>query len=71
VWQCHSRPKIYDNQVIFTRLSSNNIYLIDFTTEDANLKTCIFIKILWVGMIYKECSCYNGDTQVTIEGRDG
>ena len=33
-----------DDQVIFKRFRYNNIYLVDFTFEDANLKTCLFTK---------------------------
>lgn len=34
-----------DNHVIFKWFGYNNLYLVDFTFEDANLKTCIFTKI--------------------------
>ena len=33
-----------DNQVIFNGFRYNNLYLVDFTFEDANLKTCLFTK---------------------------
>ena len=33
-----------DEQVIFKRFRYNNLYLVDFTSEDANLKTCLFTK---------------------------
>ena len=33
-----------DDQVIFQRFRYNNLYLVDFTSEDANLKTCLFTK---------------------------
>ena len=33
-----------DDQVIFKRFRYNNLYLVDFTFEDANLKTCLFTK---------------------------
>ena len=32
------------NQVIFNGFRYNNLYLVDFTSEDANLKTCLFTK---------------------------
>ena len=35
--------KIDDNQVIFNGFRYN-LYLVDFTSEDANLKTCLFTK---------------------------
>ena len=31
-----------DEQVIFKGFRYNNLYLVDFTSEDANLKTCLF-----------------------------
>ena len=36
--------KKYDDQVIFKGFRYNNLYLDDFTSEDANLKTCLFTK---------------------------
>ena len=33
-----------DDQVIFKEFRYNNLYLVDFTSKDANLKTCIFTK---------------------------
>nr|MVG17140.1 hypothetical protein [Aeromonas jandaei] len=33
-----------DIQVIFKGFRYNNLYLVDFTSEDANLKTCLFTK---------------------------
>ena len=33
-----------DDQVIFKGFISNNLYLVDFTSKDANLKTCLFTK---------------------------
>ena len=33
-----------DEQVIFKGFRYNNLYLVDFTSEDANLKTCLFTK---------------------------
>ena len=33
-----------DDQVIFKEFRYNNLYLVDFTSEDANLKTCLFTK---------------------------
>ena len=33
-----------DDQVIFMGFRYNNLYLVDFTSEDANLKTCLFTK---------------------------
>ena len=42
--------KVDDNQVIFNGFRYN-LYLVDFTSEDANLKTCLFTKttlgLLW------------------------
>ena len=35
-----------DDQVIFKEFRYNNLYLVDFTSEDANLKTCLFTKTL-------------------------
>ena len=35
-----------DDQVIFKGFRYNNLYLVDFTSEDANLKTCLFTKTL-------------------------
>jgi hypothetical protein len=34
-----------DDQVIFKGFRYNKLYLVDFTSEDANLKTCLFTKI--------------------------
>ena len=36
--------KVDDNQLIFNGFRYNNLYLVDFTSEDANLKTCLFTK---------------------------
>ena len=36
--------KKYDDQVIFKDFRYNNLYLVDFTSEDANLKTFLFTK---------------------------
>jgi transposase InsO family protein len=36
--------KIDDKQVIFKSFRYNNLYLVDFTSEDANLMTCLFTK---------------------------
>ena len=33
-----------DEQVIFQGFRYNNLYLVDFTSEEANLKTCLFTK---------------------------
>ena len=33
-----------DDQVVFKGFRYNNLYLVDFTIEDANLKTCLFTK---------------------------
>ena len=33
-----------DDQMIFKGFRYNNLYLVDFTSEDANLKTCLFTK---------------------------
>ena len=33
-----------DEQEIFKGFRYNNLYLVDFTSEDANLKTCLFTK---------------------------
>ena len=33
-----------DDQVIFKGFRYNNLYLVDFASEDANLKTCLFTK---------------------------
>jgi hypothetical protein len=33
-----------DDQVIFKGVRYNSLYLVDFTSEDANLKTCLFTK---------------------------
>jgi hypothetical protein len=33
-----------DKQVIFKGFRYNNLYLVDFTSEDANLMTCLFTK---------------------------
>ena len=33
-----------DDQVIFKGFRYNNLYLVDFTSDDANLKTCLFTK---------------------------
>ena len=33
-----------DDQVIFKGFRYNNLYLVDFTSKDANLKTCLFTK---------------------------
>jgi hypothetical protein len=33
-------------QVIFKSFRYNNLYLVNFTSEDANLKTCLFTKTL-------------------------
>ena len=33
-----------DDQVIFKGFRYNNLYLVDFTSEDANLKICLFTK---------------------------
>ena len=35
-----------DDQVIFKEFRYNNLYLVDFTSEDANLKTCLFTKTI-------------------------
>jgi hypothetical protein len=49
-YQCLFTPnevvviKIDDKQVIFKGFRYNNLYLVDFTSEDANLMTCLFTK---------------------------
>jgi hypothetical protein len=49
-YQCLFTPnevvvsKIDDKQIIFKGFKYNNLYLIDFTSEDANLMTCLFTK---------------------------
>jgi hypothetical protein len=49
-YQCLFTPnevvvtKIYDKQMIFKGFRYNNLYLVDFTSEDANLMTCLFTK---------------------------
>ena len=39
-----------DDQVIFKDFRYNNLYLVDFTSKDANLKTCLFTKTSLVAM---------------------
>jgi transposase InsO family protein len=36
--------KMDDESMVFKRFRYNNIYLVDFTSEDANLRTCLFTK---------------------------
>jgi hypothetical protein len=36
--------KIEDKQMIFKGFRYNNLYLVDFTSEDTNLMTCLFTK---------------------------
>jgi hypothetical protein len=36
--------KIDDESVIFKGFRYNNLYLVDFSFEDANLRTCLFTK---------------------------
>jgi hypothetical protein len=36
--------KIDDESVIFKGFRYNNLYLVDFSSEDANLRTCLFTK---------------------------
>ena len=43
-----------DDQVIFKGFRYNNLYLVDFTSEDANLKTCLFTKQLLGGYGIKD-----------------
>jgi hypothetical protein len=49
-YQCLFTPNevvvtnIDDKQVIFKGFRYNNLYLVDFTSEDANLMTCLFTK---------------------------
>jgi hypothetical protein len=49
-YQCLFTPnevvvlKIDDKQMIFKGFRYNNLYLLDFTSEDANLMTCLFTK---------------------------
>ena len=49
-YQCLFTPnevvvsKIDDKQMIFKGFRYNNLYLVDFTSEDANLMTCLFTK---------------------------
>jgi hypothetical protein len=49
-YQCLFTPnevvvsKIDDKQVIFKGFRYNNLYLVDFTFEDANLISCLFTK---------------------------
>jgi hypothetical protein len=38
--------KIDDKQMIFKGFRYNNLYLVDFTSEDTNLMTCLFTKTL-------------------------
>jgi hypothetical protein len=38
--------KIDDKQVIFKGFRYNNLYLVDFTSEDAKLMTCLFTKTI-------------------------
>jgi hypothetical protein len=51
-YQCLFTPnevvvsKIDDKQMIFKGFRYNNLYLVDFTSEDANLMTCLFTKTL-------------------------
>ena len=42
-----------DNQVIFKGFRYNNLYLVDFTSKDANLKTCLFTKTT-LGWLWQE-----------------
>jgi transposase InsO family protein len=36
--------KMDDESVIFKRFRYNNLYLVDFSSKDANLRTCLFTK---------------------------
>ena len=42
-----------DDQVIFKGFRYNNLYLVDFTSEDANLKTCLFSKTTLMWLCYR------------------
>jgi hypothetical protein len=36
--------KMDDESMVFKGFRYNNLYLVDFTSEDADLRTCLFIK---------------------------
>jgi len=36
--------KEYDNEMVFKGFRYNNLYLVDFSSEGANIKTCLFTK---------------------------
>ena len=42
-----------DDQVIFKGFRYNNLYLVDFTSEDANLKTYLFTKTTLVWLCHR------------------
>ena len=46
-----------DNQVIFKGFRYNNLYLVDFTSEDANLKTCLFTKTTLGWLWHRRLAC--------------
>jgi hypothetical protein len=48
-YQCLFTPnevvsKLDDKQMIFKGFRYNNLYLVDFTSKEANLMTCLFTK---------------------------
>jgi len=36
--------KVNDNEMVFKGFCYNNLYLVDFSSESANIKTCLFTK---------------------------
>ena len=56
-----------NDKVIFKGFRYNNLYLVDFTSEDANLKTCLFTKISLGWLWHKTCSCWDELTQEAYE----
>jgi hypothetical protein len=44
--------KMDDESVVFKGFRYNNLYLVDFSSEDANLRTCLFTKASLLGWLW-------------------
>jgi hypothetical protein len=60
-----------DDSMVFKGFRYNNLYLVDFTSEDALKDLPLYQSISWMAMAYKACTCWNEHTQESSKERHG
>jgi hypothetical protein len=62
--------KVDGHKVIFKVFIYNNLYLVDFTLEGANLRTCLFTKTSLGWLWHRSLAHWNENNQEIVEERN-